>query len=550
MIARFTFGDETVVDCDIVKSTYKLTEVYHNELTPADNTCVFSIPFNTTVADYLKSTINEHVPVEVIDSGVNLFTGYVRQKVGFTKQVRNKSIQIECVNPSFLLNKKAKQAFMMQNSSVSTILDALLDILDIDLIDEDIPTISSTVKLFVINEGENYKECITELLFEYGYTFDFDHAGYFSIYPLFNEPPSSGIPELTDGDTGNLFSSVVIQANERRYDGISCEWKNVIQGTRVVFSDTTVHSKALDDPIFDGEWIANYSSDAEILWIDSITLTKNTMFTTVTCTNHGMSASVTCKPSSLTPAFATVSKIQIDGTGFFSTQTNITKVTDGDNLRNHKIKYCANSSRISNLCSDVRAYYKYSGLAVQFSTSEDLAPGSFVKVTAEGQGTVTARVIRKVTTLTGFFHYEAESITEYEASESETETHNSTYTSGVSDVIVRQANELIHGVRTLGSLEEEGAYEDETANYHGSLYTWKDNSWHLINRERYIGPCDTLPDYEEGSYFLASENFTDPVGTTLLVDTSENLVVDDDDLIVAASFNKGSIYVGENGSWN
>lgn len=544
MIARFWFTESTYIDSDIVLRSYTATYVYYNELSPADNSVKFTIPFGVAIANNLKQHINDDVKVEIIDDNVNLFYGYVRKSIGFSKTINNKSISIELVSPSFKLNRRSSSAIVLTSKTVDAIVRAVLTGAGWTLVSPTMHTISDVVPIFVLNAGDNYKEVLTELLFEYGYVFDFDEYGYFDIFPLFNSPSSP--VELTDGPHGNLFGEVVQQANERRYDGISATWKNCVSGSELVFQDLSQHIAG--DTIFSGSWKAEYSAPKEIIYIQSVSadITKTPAGMSVSVVNEGTRAKITFGAAT-SPV---VSKIALTGTGFFSTASNVTKVTDGENLRKHEIKYCFDGETVEALAENIRNYYKYSGLTAQFVSSEDIAPGAFVKLTVEGQGEITCRVTRKQTTLVGFPQYEAESVTTYTPATAVTEKTGTQYASGEAATIIQAAQTLIHGVRQLASLEESGAYEDEVANYHGQLYSWKDSAWHLINRERYLGPFDHCPDYDEGSYFLAAENFADPNGTTLLVNGVEELEVDDTVLNVAASFNKGSIYVGENGAWN
>lgn len=544
MIARFYFTSGTYTDSDIIKASYNLTECFYNELSPADNSLKFNVPFSVVMANALKLHVNDKVRVEIIDGADTLFTGYVRQKVGFSKSVRNESISIEVVSPSFLLNKKSSASYVLTGQSVDTCLRGVLAQAGWTDIDPELPEIEDTIPVFLVNEGDNYREVITELLFEYGYTFDFDAYGYFVLYPLFESVPDV-LPELSDGDTGNLFTSVSIQANERRYDGIAASWRDCVSGSELIFQDLSEH--VAGDQIFDGAWYASYSAPKDIIYISSVTsdITKTPSNMSATVENEGLRAKITFSSAS-NPR---VTKIALTGSGYFSTASNVTKVTDGENLKNHTIKYCFDGEKIEALCQKVRDYYKFSGMTVQFTTDEELALGSFVSVYAEGQGTIVARITRRMKSLVGMTQYEAESVTTYTPSEATTEKTSSLYASGEAAAIIEQAQTLIHGVRVISSLEESGAYEDEIANYHGQMYAWKDGAWHLINRERYLGALGHCPDFEENSYFLATEDFADSNGTSLTVDSTE-LEVDDTVLAVAASFNKGSIYVGENGSWN
>lgn len=544
MIARFWFSSDSYIDSDIIKQSYSKTEVYYNELSPADNSMKFSVPFSVTIANALKTNINKNVRVEIIDSGDNLFTGYIRKSLGFSKTFRNNSISVELVSPSFILNKCATSNLVLTDSTVDDCLRAVLSAAGWTDIDPELPEITDTIPVFFVQDGDNFKEVLTELLFEYGYTFDFDAYGYFVLYPLFNEPED--IVAMTDGPDGNLYSEVVFQAQERRYDGIAASWRNCISGSELVFNDLSEHVSG--DAVYDGTWHAEYSASKDIVWITDITheITRipNTM--TATVTNNGLSASITFG----TAVSPKVTKIAITGSGYFSTASNVTKVTDGDNLRTHNVRYCYDGDTIESLAKNVRDYYKYSGMTATFRSSEALAIGSFVTLAVEGQGTLTCRIIRKQTSLVNMTQYEAESVMAYTPAVAITTQTGTQYASGEAAAIVQQAQTLIHGVRQLASLDESGAYEDEVANYHGQLYTWKDSAWHLINRERYLGMYDHSPEYEEGSYFLASADFADPNGTQLIVDGVEELEVDDTVLLVAASFNKGSIYVGENGAWN
>ena len=99
--------------------------------------------------------------------------------------------------------------------------------------------------------------------------------------------------------------------------------------------------------------------------------------------------------------------------------------------------------------------------------------------------------------------------------------------------------------RVLQSLNESGT-EGETAIYRGGIYQYVDGAWKSVTTGAYKGPHDTLPESEEGAFFIVSDSFT---MTDVLYVNDEEFYVNGDTLGITHTYLKGMIYYCKEGVW-
>jgi len=83
----FYFGEngDDIKTADIIKDGFQLSEIYHNELKPADNGVKCKIPYDMQIADALKININRDIKIRIEDvdrdgNRKNIFVGYLQKK--------------------------------------------------------------------------------------------------------------------------------------------------------------------------------------------------------------------------------------------------------------------------------------------------------------------------------------------------------------------------------------------------------------------------------------------------------------------------------------
>jgi hypothetical protein len=277
MYVKFYLPDNTTITTDFITDSFSYTEVYYNELKPADNSCHIRIPFNVDIANILKINNNKSMKIQVKkDDDNNFVTGYLRRTFNFEKTQRNQPITIEIVSPSYFLKKKLQEEIIEINQSVTTVVSLLLQKANVDT--ENSISLTENIPFFNAKKGDDIYTIITKLLFEFGYTFDFDADGNFILYPLFNQPGT--VTQIFNGQ--NIREKISQSVVEEKYNRIEAKWKKgqFLTHTKI-FEDTTGNNAAHPTgniPVkpgsyyLDTEWVyLNLDSElGKVLYISNI----------------------------------------------------------------------------------------------------------------------------------------------------------------------------------------------------------------------------------------------------------------------------------------
>ena len=97
MALLLTFPDETSMQVPYITDSLTITEILHNNLEPADNTCQLSVLHSIALRNKLIANADEEVKAVVTDvSGQNvLFTGYLRHSFNFSRTQVSQPITME-----------------------------------------------------------------------------------------------------------------------------------------------------------------------------------------------------------------------------------------------------------------------------------------------------------------------------------------------------------------------------------------------------------------------------------------------------------------------
>src|SRR5574344_1372778 len=111
MYLKLSYGTiEHTTEFITSNSSYKLEEVYYNELSHADNSCSVKIPFNVDMQNFINDYSDNSILAQIKNTdGTNIFTGYVRKNYDFSKAQKNQALSLELVSPSFLLDVDTTQ---------------------------------------------------------------------------------------------------------------------------------------------------------------------------------------------------------------------------------------------------------------------------------------------------------------------------------------------------------------------------------------------------------------------------------------------------------
>jgi hypothetical protein len=420
-----TYATEFYVD------GFELKEVYYDDLEPADNSCRIRIPFDEILSDDLKLNVDKDIKVKILDSTLVVFSGYLRKTFTFEKQQRHQPISLEVVSPSFLLKVELDEGIVLIDNSVEDICKVLLSKVGFTIKS---PTDSGkvlnfpvgSVPCFLAEEGENVYDILSELLFEFGHTFDFDEYGDFIVYGLFTT--NTEIETIERHFNGyNVVGSLKQQIKENTYNNITTNWSTVQSyGDVLLYENTEGRSAANPDGcdirvspgsfLFGNEWnVLEYDSKlGNVVWVESIEpeIVAPDPLKVTTVENLGKSAKLQIKNSSPNAA-AFVSKLRIRGKAYIEVPGQTTRVPGAGKSKKYDIKYNHDQGSITKLTRKIADYYKYAKFTCEIKSDENYPLGSFVIVTEEAMGTIKGRIVRKTYRLREPTVYEIESIDDY-----------------------------------------------------------------------------------------------------------------------------------------
>lgn len=416
---------EKTLETDFVTTDFSREEVYYNNLKQADNNATVTIPYDGEVQNFINSYADENIKAQITDDSVHVFTGYVRKNFSFSKKQSNQPMKLELVSPSFLLDTTIDTDFTLTGTSLGIAVSSLLSFADITTTLE----LNNEIGLFQIEEGANVKETLTELLFEYGYCYDFDAEGNFVLYPLFNNPKNSEVFQFFDGT--NCRTEIKVDKKEQSNDSTKVCWdtiKYVENG--LIFADTTngdaeKYSCLIELPpktyLGDIEDATSYfitydSSEGEIRYCkhgELVLESDNNSGLLYSYTNHGSKGELSIYNNTSKPI--TITKIAVYGNVYVTSCNNETATTIGKKVKELEAPYIHSRTDAENLAKNYDNWLKYADYTVSLKSYTDYALGTFVKITEDGLGTVYGRIIKKKYYLDlKPIDYTIEAISEYE----------------------------------------------------------------------------------------------------------------------------------------
>lgn len=429
MYLRLEFKNDTIFTSDIYLQTAKETKVLYNNLKYAENSFKLTVPWNEALADRLKMDADADVKAWIkIDDNTNYFSGYLRKTFGFSKAYRNKPISLEVVTPGFFFDKEASEPFHLAEVSLKQIVTELLLRTDyngrisVDNLEE------ITVPFFMLNENENIKNVLDQILFEYGFAYDFDTDGNFYTFALYPSAPSV-ITQVFNGQ--NCFKSIDQTVKENVYKKIVVNWDKIEHKEDVlIFEDTSgataelaANIELLPSAYFKDEetvYLKYDSSFSAIKWIDYAYLVTKYSASGVRqlFVNNGMQGELSLYNSASRPVY--INELKVQGDGWFQTTDGNQTITGENDANKREIRavYIMEEERASELARNILNYYRYANFTITLKSSELYEPGTFCKVSDNGIGTVTAKIISRVWNLkSNAYEYTLESVSEYDPAE-------------------------------------------------------------------------------------------------------------------------------------
>lgn len=428
MKLRFTFSDDTVIDSEFILEGAKITQNLYSNLKHADDTFQCRIPWNEDLHDKIIGDIDANVKAELLDDEDEpLFSGFLRKSASFTKTQRSQPFSIEILTQSVLFDIVYSNTVQhYQNQTLRTIITNLLSMTDFaGLIDLNAISATDSIRLFILNEGDNIKAVLDELLYEYGYCYRFDSEGNFHAFPLFSDISGTVTQEFNGTNTLNEIQQNI---QERQYKKISVKYFPVVEASDVlIFEDTTGADDSHEANITikpNSYYLNNESNFTEydskyraVRWITSAQLEtsfSNPGVIQSSFSNLGTKGELSIlNNSSMSNA---ITKLKITGNGFFELEEAYQKTSYGIGAQQQiEAKYLQEDSYAARFAKKLLDYYKYANFQSTVISKTNYDLGSYVTLTGYGIGTVTAKIIRKtIDVQRNIFSYILESVTEYD----------------------------------------------------------------------------------------------------------------------------------------
>lgn len=428
MKLQFIFSDDTVIDSEFILEGAKITQNLYSNLKHADDTFQCRIPWNEDLHDKIIGDIDANVKAELLDDEDEpLFSGFLRKTASFTKTQRNQPFSIEILTQSVLLDVVYSNTVQhYQNQTLRTIVTNLLSMTDFaGLIDLNAISATDSIRLFILNEGDNVKAVLDELLYEYGYCYRFDSEGNFHALPLFSDVPGTVTQEFNGTNTLNEIQQNI---QERQFKKISVKYFPVVEASDVlIFEDTTGADDSHEANITiepNSYYLNNESNFTEysskyraVRWITSAQLEtsfSNPGVIQSLFSNLGTKGELSIlNNSSMSNA---ITKLKITGNGFFELEEAYQKTSYGIGAQQQiEAKYLQEDSYAARFAKKLLDYYKYANFQSTVISKTNYDLGSYVTLTGYGIGTVTAKIIRKtIDVQRNIFSYILESVTNYD----------------------------------------------------------------------------------------------------------------------------------------
>lgn len=435
--------NDIVYNSEFLIKDYSLKEIYYNNnLNQADNSASLTIPYDVEIQNFINLYSDSNIKGQIIDGENIVWTGFLRKNYNFGKKQRNTELKIELVSPSYLLNTKTQEYFVLQNTNLGLAVQTLLSKAGFTSTVE----LTEEIGLFQIHPDTEIKKALTDLLFSYGYCFDFDNEGRFIVFPIFNKPET--ITQVFDGN--NCIDEIKVSKKEQTYNATSVEWELVEKvENKLIFADTTGgnnESNSCSITIQPGEYLGEVDSvgtyyiqydcaEGKILNVTEGTLTiesTNNSGLTYSYNNLGNQGELSIYNKSSSPI--TITKLVVYGDAFVVKSTNFAKSSTGTNFKDLKSDYIHNKTFAENLAKNYTDWLNYADYTVNLKSYTDFALGSFVTVTENGLGTIQGRIIEKIYNIKNEpIQYQIEAISEYEPAQvnSYTKKQSSLLVSGI-----------------------------------------------------------------------------------------------------------------------
>jgi hypothetical protein len=464
------------------KKTFQRKRRIWNKLRPTVNTLTFRMKWDSTHMTLLMTTTKDILIVVKDDAGADYFYGIVKPNFAVNTGTRPEWIQVECVDRSWLLQKKIMTNINWGSYTVSNpaaIATSIVHQLMISAgyvsadISASIPTVAKTIANYIVIKGDTtYWQALEQITFEFGYTFYFTDAGTLSLYSF--APASVATTDALDNT--NMIGTLGLKRSQREYDGARVKWYGLKTFTGVVVaSDTSGGSgtyKALIAVLGGADYPANsgtYSTYIDYKYQDyevvavlsaSLDLVKDAALSAVVFSDEIRRARIHIHNTD-DAVTKYLYKFDVVGNAICKDTYNWTEAPSpltSDKILEIDTRWISAVGDAQTLSDAVSRYYQNVSFTYTVRSRAVYQPGGFVDVTETSWLNIDNRcvVVEVVDNIwTGEYQYALEGITAY--------TAGTTSTSGTTDPVVIPKRTDGYTVAASGSTMDCDARCDGTA---------------------------------------------------------------------------------------
>ena len=279
MILTLQNKDNHSVNTDFIVSSFNQREVLHQSLKQADDSIRLQVPFSADIWNFLNA--NKLIKAKITEDGAAYFTGYVRPDFDYSKIQRFQPIQLELVNATYITSfYEIESSIAYKDTTLGAIVSDLLERAEIT--GQDTSFLDEPIIFDIIEEGTTVKDALSQILFEYGYFWDFDKNGEFTVQKIYNENVTPSV--ALDGT--NILEKVQVSKKEQEFDRVELEYEHYEKFANIlIFQDNTGSgtNKGCFIELGPGKYLGQiegetsyditYDSDkGEVIWVDNASL--------------------------------------------------------------------------------------------------------------------------------------------------------------------------------------------------------------------------------------------------------------------------------------
>ena len=417
--------DNHSVNTDFIVSSFNQREVLHQSLKQADESIRLSVPFSADIWNFINA--NKLIKAKITRYGETYFTGYVRPDFDYSKIQRFQPIQLELVNATYITSfYEIESAVAYKDTTLGAIVSNLLERAEIT--GQDTSFLDEPIIFDIIEEGTTVKDALSQILFEYGYFWDFDKNGEFTVQKIYNKNVTPSV--VLDGT--NILEKVQVSKKEQEFDRVEVEYEQYEKFDNIlIFQDNTGGSTSVRKGCFielgpgkylgqiEGEtsYDITYDSDkGEVIWVDNASLSiasNNRDKVQSTFINKNTKGNLSVYNSDLYKS-SFILLLEVYGTAYVKTIESATiKVGQDGKNKSIKSKHIHSKAAAENFAKMYYDWGKSCDYVVSLQSKLNLDVGTIVKVDTAGK--IIGRVLEKNTKLDGKpYTYKIEAIKEYE----------------------------------------------------------------------------------------------------------------------------------------